>query len=245
MKYPKMIIFDYGHTLLWEPGWDTARGERELFKYVTKNPDGCTVEDMRKWAEIIFGEYAMTIRSLGFDISGQVGNRVLYDYLGLEFSLTPLEQETVFWDGASSGAVMPGAAEMLNYVNSHNIRSAVISNLLWSGEALKIRFDRLLPNNRFEFVMTSSDYFFRKPSRFLFEIAIRKSGLLPDEIWYCGDNPGIDAAGAHAAGIFPVWYDNDTDDRSERKSHDFIPNFDHLHIHEWYELTEMLDKLRS
>ncbi len=23
MKYPKMIIFDYGHTLLYEPGWDS------------------------------------------------------------------------------------------------------------------------------------------------------------------------------------------------------------------------------
>ena len=23
MKYPKMIVFDYGHTLLWEPGWDS------------------------------------------------------------------------------------------------------------------------------------------------------------------------------------------------------------------------------
>lgn len=36
MKYPKMILFDYGHTLLYEPGWDSVRGNEELLKYVTK-----------------------------------------------------------------------------------------------------------------------------------------------------------------------------------------------------------------
>lgn len=39
MKYPQMIIFDYGHTLLYEPGWDAVRGNAELLKYVTKNPN--------------------------------------------------------------------------------------------------------------------------------------------------------------------------------------------------------------
>ena len=33
MNYPRMIIFDYGHTLLYEPGWDSVRGNAELLKY--------------------------------------------------------------------------------------------------------------------------------------------------------------------------------------------------------------------
>ncbi len=28
MRSPKMIVFDYGHTLLYEPGWDSDRGIR-------------------------------------------------------------------------------------------------------------------------------------------------------------------------------------------------------------------------
>ena len=56
MKYPKMIMFDYGHTLLWEPGWDPDNGTRELLKYVTKNPAGYSFEDIRKCAEIVFYE---------------------------------------------------------------------------------------------------------------------------------------------------------------------------------------------
>ena len=245
MKYPKMIIFDYGHTLLCEPGWDSERGNSALLKHITKNPGGYTIEEIRKWAEIIFNDNMMSVRELGFDISGRVGDKVLYEMLGIEFALTPLEMETVFWDGASPGDTMPGTAEMLDYINSKGIRSAVISNLIWSGEALKIRFDRLLPYNKFEFVMTSSDYMFRKPSKFLFDIAIRKSGLSPDEIWYCGDNPYNDVEGAHNAGIFPVGYENDTDDRPGREKYEYNPSFDCLHIHEWREMIGVLELLEK
>lgn len=245
MKYPKMIIFDYGHTLLYEPGWDSARGNAELLKYVTKNPKGCTLEDVRQGAGLIYGQHVENVRSIGYDIGGQTGNRALYEYLGIEFSLTPLEMETVFWNAASAGAVMPGADKMIDFINESGIRSAVISNLLWSGDALTERLDRLLPNNKFEFVMTSSDYLFRKPNRILFDIALVKSGLSPDDVWYCGDNPQADVEGAARAGIFPVWYDNDTDKDYKDRSDEAPRQCEYLHIHEWSEMTCLLEKLKG
>lgn len=33
---PEMIIFDYGHTLLCEPDWNSDRGNVELMKYIVK-----------------------------------------------------------------------------------------------------------------------------------------------------------------------------------------------------------------
>ena len=89
MKYPKMIIFDYGNTLLYEPDWSTLKGNAELLKYAVKNPNRCTIEDVRNGAELIFGEHIESIRKIGYDICGQIGNKVLYEYLGIEFSLTP------------------------------------------------------------------------------------------------------------------------------------------------------------
>ena len=245
MKYPKMILFDYGHTLLYEPGWDPVRGNTELLKYATKNPNHYTLEDVRKGAELIFGKHIESIRKMGYDISGQVGNRVLYEHLGIEFSLTPLEMETVFWDGASIGAIMPDADKMLEYINNTGIRSAVISNLLWSGAALTQRLTRLLPGNRFEFVMTSSDYLMRKPNRILFDIALQKAGLSADEVWYCGDNPQADVEGSAQVGIFPVWYDNDTDKDYKDRSSELLPQCEHLHIHEWDELIDLLQRIKS
>ena len=243
MKKPKMIFFDYGHTLLYEPGWDSVRGNVELLKYVTKNPNNCTLEDVRKGAELIFGEHIENIRKLGYDVCGQVGDRVLYEYLGIKFSLTPLEMETVFWDGASMGAVMPNADKMLEYINGNGIRSAVISNLLWSGDALTVRLNRLLPRNQFEFVMTSSDYLMRKPNRILFDIALQKAGLSANEVWYCGDNPRADIEGASQVGIYPIWYDNDTEKDYKDYPKERIPQCEHLRIHEWDEMIDLLEHL--
>ena len=44
---PEMIIFDYGHTLLCEPDWNSDRGNVELMKYIVKNPNNCTIEDIQ------------------------------------------------------------------------------------------------------------------------------------------------------------------------------------------------------
>lgn len=244
MKYPKMILFDYGHTLLYEPDWNSVRGSEALLKYAVKNPNNLAVDDVGKSAELIFGQHVESIRSIGYDVSGQVCHKVLYEYLGIEFSLTPLEMETVFWNGASMGAIMPDADKMLDYINKNGVRSAVISNLLWSGDALTERLDRLLPNNQFEFVMTSSDYLVRKPGRILFDIALQKAGLSSDEVWYCGDNPRADIEGSSRAGIYPVWYDNDTGKDYKDRSKERLPQCEYFHIREWNEAIDLLERIK-
>ncbi len=245
MNYPKMIIFDYGHTLLYEPDWNTDRGNKALLNFAVKNPNQYTVEDITKGAELIFGEHVAKVRKLGYDISGQIANKTLYSYLGIEFSLTPVEMETVFWDNASSGAIMPKADKLIDYLNKNGIRTAVISNLLWSGEALSNRLNRLLPDNKFEFVMTSSDYFICKPNHILFDIALQKAGLSAEDIWYCGDNPQNDVEGAAQVGIFPVWYDNSIDKDYIDRANEKQPQCEYLYINEWDEMIEVIEELKQ
>ncbi len=48
------------------------------------------------------------------------------------------------------------------------------------------RINRLLPKNNFEFIITSSNYIFRKPNKRIFDLALEKAGLQPDEVWYIG-----------------------------------------------------------
>ena len=238
MKYPKMIIFDYGRTLLCEPEFDLKRATVELFKYVTKNPNGYTVEDVCSYADEIYDKHINILRNSGYDIGKQTIDKLIYEHLGIEFSLTPLEMEIIFWRGASKGEIMPDADEIIDYINQKGIRSAVISNLIYSGDALTERINRLLPNNNFEFVMTSSDYIFRKPNKIMFETALQKAELDASDVWYCGDDIICDIEAASAVGIFPVWYDNDTDANVDN----IKPNCEHLHIHEWDELIKLLEK---
>lgn len=242
IKYPEMIIFDYGHTLLYEPDWDSRRGDEELFKHISKNPDNVTVDDYMKIISEVYGKVMEVRKSESCDISAAVADRTVSELLNIEFSLTPLEREIVFWTAAAKGALMPDSDKMLDYLNEKGIRTGVISNLAWLGEALRNRFDRLLPNNKFEFVITSSDYMFRKPSKVLFDIALNKAGLSPEKVWFCGDNPIADVEGAANAGIFPVWYDNDTDVDRDIRERFITPRCEHLHIKEWREMTDILEQ---
>ena len=132
---------------------------------------------------------------------------------------------------------------MLDYINANNIRSGIISNIGFSEKALTARINRFLPHNRFEFIIASSEYGFRKPSPYIFELALCKSGLSPSEVWFCGDNVKADVEGANAVGIFPVWYEDLTCENHWReKRSGQIPSCKHLHIHNWLELIEELDK---
>ena len=245
MQYPQMILFDYGHTLLYEPDWDPVRGTAALMQYTVRNSNHCTVEDVRRASDLVYGVHLEAIQALGYDVSARVGDKLLYDYLGIQFSLSPVEMETVFWDAATPGAIMPGADTMLDYVNAAGIRSGVISNLRWSGEALTRRIQRLLPRNQFEFVFTSSDYLVRKPNRLLFDVALQKAGLNPEDVWYVGDNPKADIEGAAQVGIFPVWFDSDTDRDGRDHAAGIVPRCEHLHIREWSEMVAVLEQLRA
>jgi len=242
MFYPEMIIFDYGHTLLYEPGFDTLRGEKALMKYIKSNKNNYSAEEISDFSNKIFQE-ARKVRDFGYEIHEWQFNRFLYEYLGIELSISIPEAERIFWDNSSPGDIMPDADKMIDYINSCNIRSAVISNISFSGAVLSERINRLLPNNRFEFIIASSDYIFRKPNRYIFELALNKAGIDASKVWFCGDNPQADIEGAARVGMFPVWYENLTIENMWCKNRN-DPNCEHLHIHAWNELIEVLESLK-
>jgi putative hydrolase of the HAD superfamily len=63
-------------------------------------------------------------------------------------------------------------------------------------------------------------------------------------VWFCGDSPTADVEGAASVGIFPVWYEDLTVENPFRESNSNEPNCEHLHIHDWRELIEILEGLK-
>lgn len=241
MKKPKMIIFDYGHTLLWEKDFDFKRGYRAIFEHISKNPNGVTSDEMCELSDGLFGDMQVC-RKHGYEIHEFPMLRCATEALGIEFSLPIEEIEDILWMNCSNGDKMPHISELLAYLKSEGIRTGVISNIGWSGGALKRRIERLLPEGDFEFIITSSEYAVRKPNPLIFKVALQKSGLTPDEIWFCGDNISADVVGAHGVGIFPVYYECD-DEQDPLVRKDINPDFDYLHIHDWRELIDILKDL--
>lgn len=240
MEQPKMILFDYGNTLLYEPDFDLLRGEREIFQHVVSNPDNVTVEQAHAFDAKLFAKYN-DCRKQGFEIHEWQGIRFKYEYLRIRLDISYEEAEQILWENTSPGACMPGVREMLAYLEKSGIRSGVISNIAWSGRALTDRINRLLPENRFEFIIASSEYGFRKPEPLLFELALRKADLGAEDVWYIGNSIRADIYGANSAGIFPVLYEETAiEDPWAGENEGLQMDFPHLHIHNWGELVRIL-----
>ena len=126
--------------------------------------------------------------------------------MGIELSLTSSQIDRVFWDAASPAVPTEGIEEFLLYLKERRIRTGVISNIPYWAEVVQERIRRLLPFNDFEFILTSSEYMFRKPHARIFQLALEKADLQPEDVWYIGDNYQCDVVGARNVGIFPVYY---------------------------------------
>lgn len=210
MKTPKMILFDYGQTLIAEQKFDGVKGTKAVLQYATKNKYNLSAEQAQAKADEInreLGRFDPKKRHLfQIEIPNAMFAPYLYESLGIEIALTAAQIDTIFWNAAAPGTPTKGVKEFLQYLKSKKIRTGVISNISYDSSVVAERIERLLPENDFEFIVASSNYIFRKPNKRIFDLALEKSGLRPDEVWYIGDQYECDVKGALNAGLFPVWY---------------------------------------
>ena len=232
MNKPKMILFDSGGTLCRDTDYDMLRATRAIAPYISKNPRGLTAEELYEASEAVYESFR-PMRAAGFEQSEWAIMRLACATHGVELSLDEDSFERVFRAALTPVEPMPHVGELLDFLNAAGFRTGVISNTKFSGRSLQQRLDGLFPRNRFEFFIASCDYAVRKPGPALFEIALAKAGLTAGEVWYCGDRPKHDVAGARGAGIFPVLYDPHAA---------FADAPDCLRVSDWRELIGLLNK---
>lgn len=246
MKKPEMILFDYGHTLLYQPDFNTSNGNRAIYPYINSNPRNISFEEYDKIITELFAKIKEQRGSI-LEIHEHNFLRLAMEYMDISLSVSIEEAEEIIMNGISKGGIMPYADKLLDYLNEKGIRTGVISNNCFSGNALKNLFDRLLPENQFEFVLTSSDYIFKKPHSLMFEIALQKAGLPADKVWYCGDSIEADVQGSKNAGMFPVLYEGNAADGTNPFPHqndNLEVDFEYLHIRDWKELIDTLELMK-
>ena len=240
MNKPKMILFDYGGTLLYEPNLNPDAGNKAIFPYIKENPHNVTPDEFNNFLRGTFDK----IRKLNggqLEIHEHIFLRYVLEYFDMKLSIPLEEAEWIICNAISDAKKTPGAEEMLASLQNMGIRTGVISNLCWSGNALTKRLHEHFPNHQFEFILTSSEYIFRKPEKLIFDLAVRKSGLNRDEIWYCGNDMAADICGADAAGLFPVLYDDRSIPSALHGKNDSISvAFPYLKIGSWKELMNCL-----
>lgn len=237
MKIPKMIIFDYGQTLVNEQKMDGVKGTEAVLKYATKNKHNLTAKQVQQEANNILSILGIfdspKKHSVPTEIPNTMFNPYLYESQGIELPLSTDEIDYIFWNAAAPGVPTDGMAEFLDFLKEHKIRTAVISNISYSQKVVTDQINRLLPNNDFEFIITSSNYIFRKPHKRIFDLALEKADLSAEDVWYIGDKYEADIEGAAGVGITPIWYIGASD----------LPYTAHkniITIKEWSELEKMM-----
>lgn len=210
MKIPKMILFDYGQTLIAEQKFDGVKGTEAVLQYAVRNKYHLSAEQVQAKANEInheFGRFEPEKRHLfQIEIPNTMFTPYLYESQGIEIALSNSEIDTVFWNAAAWGVPTEGIKDFLEYLKNKGIRTGVISNIAYASSVVAERINRLLPENAFEFIITSSNFMFRKPNKRIFDLALEKAELQPDEVWYIGDQYECDVKGSLNAGLLPIWY---------------------------------------
>ena len=175
--------------------------------YLVSNPRSLTAKDIDTFTCQVFRRFEDSRKGL-FEVHEQTVLKLVYDLLELKFSISVAELERIIWFESSEVEPVCHARELIRALNEMQVPTAVISNLDFSGYLLRERLDQLFPDNRFRFVIASSDYGIRKPDPLIFRAGIAKSGLAAEDIWYVGDKLKVDAVGCQNAGMIPVLYKN-------------------------------------
>lgn len=242
MKRPEMILFDYGDTLIQETHYKGVRGAQAVLDHAISNPHNITAQQIQDFTKELNKDQDRTdpesFKNYKFEIPNTSFNRYVYEYFDIKFDKSYEELSTIFWDAAAPAVLAPHIDELLAYLKENGIRSAVISNMSYSGAALSNRINTKLPFHNFEFIMSSCDYMYRKPHPRLFELALRKAHVTSDNAWYCGDKGYYDVVGANSVGMHSVLYSG-----CSKRADDML-EIEHTFINDWRELIALLETLK-
>jgi putative hydrolase of the HAD superfamily len=101
-------------------------------------------------------------------------------------------------------ALDPDVEGALSLLRERGVRAAVISN---SDGSVRSILAGLGLGSQLEFVLDSGELGVEKPNRRIFEIALERAGVGPDEAVYIGDLYSVDVLGARSAGIDGILLD--------------------------------------
>ncbi len=240
-KKPKMILFDVGGTLF-DDGKCIPQDGFEALRLAAQNPDVTTADFLAEcWNEYLDDMKNMHSRSgVKLDIPLSAVIKFATMKAGLEFNISVYEQEEIFDRYNSTRTVIDGIPELLKTLKKLNIRTAVISNNMMSGESLALAIKHWIPESEFEFFLTSADILYCKPSKYIFDVALKYARLTPEDCWYCGDGFKPDVEGASGSKITPVYFNKNSENSFEIKE---INNVNYVTINHWNTLTDLVKNI--
>lgn len=192
-KAIKAVFFDFDDTL----------GDRDRYAY------DCYRDILKENSQIddpVLFEAVLQDCML-WDEKGNINHNHCKEMLKKKYDIDlPCEDFNAYWDARLWKYCVPfsDTLETLTYL-SQKYALGIITNGPSDGQRNKIQhagLERFFPE---ENVTVSGDYDFAKPDVRLFQTAMNKMNVLPEESVYVGDIFANDVLGAYRAGMRPVW----------------------------------------
>lgn len=238
---PKLVMFDYGETLAHEDDYRARDGFAAILPYAAENPMGADADILFMEFRSAYFDLRREAHSIGLEMPNIRRWQWLFDIYGLKFSRSMETLESIFWNAAAPCVPTPNAEKLLALLREKDIKTGVISNMGFSGNALKKRLKGLFPEHEFDFVISSADYILRKPNGRIFALGLRLADCRAEDAWFLGDNLRCDIRGAADAGIHPVYYDRDLG-CAYRENEKIAVMPACTRVNDWNELIEIIEK---
>ena len=84
------------------------------------------------------------------EVPNYMFTKYLYESQGIEIPLSSEEIDSVFWDAAAPGKPTEGIREFLAFLKENQVRTGVISNISYCGNAVAKRINDCIPDNDFQ-----------------------------------------------------------------------------------------------
>jgi len=231
---PKAVIFDLWGTLIESDEFATSRGNARLLELAGID---APLDALLAYEAGIVRDAERREDESHLEFTRQSLQRLLNDRFSISSPLSLAEQEWEYWSASLNIRLIDGVHGMLDDLARRSIRRAIVSNSSFTGEIIRRTLADLGILDRFELIVSSADYGFRKPHPAIFEAALFRLGLGPGEAWFAGDNVTYDLKGGLAAGMFTVLFRPADDEPT-----DLRPGDGYAHIARWSELAGLLDR---
>lgn len=196
------IIFDVGGTLIDNYDLDFDKGFLYLY-YDVFNLDKRGILDKDEFLNFCFEllneiskrdicNIETSFRSILNYLTFIYGERVYYNYDKIELTFSRLCYKIKIKDNVIN---------TLNYFKSLGIKMYILSNSMFSSKVIINELERMNINHYFDYVVSSSNYLFRKPSYMLFKAYIKKIGATNSSILMVGNDIDKDIVPASNIGM--------------------------------------------
>jgi putative hydrolase of the HAD superfamily len=210
------VIFDMGGTLLrfMRPGTGSWRelespGIRSLYRYLLEqgHPIASHEED---FVEAMFARLAegweqstgghINLRAIDWIAAGAAHHAVTLDERALRAAARMYARP--MREGLQA---MPAAVETLAALSEQGYRIGLISNTIWPAELHMEDLAELGILPYLEHLDFSGELGHWKPGPQIFQHALSKLSVAPEQAVFVGDNPREDVLGAQSAGMRAIW----------------------------------------